>query len=120
MDGRVLHARRVAIGAACGGGGLGLLSAAFYGLLLGQANLARRAIQPLEVGPPPADGRYLPPSGVDSGTPVRLALRQPALHLARDPQGRWNLPPAAGRGGASGGGCGRSASVHSSDVSPGR
>jgi AsmA family protein len=38
---------------------------------------------------------------------VRLALRQPALHLARDERGRWNLPSAgSGRdgGGASGGG----------------
>ena len=33
--------------------------------------------------------------------PVRLTLRQPALHLARDAQGRWNLPWAGG--GASGG-----------------
>jgi len=74
VDGRVLHSKRVAIGAACGGGGLGLLSAAFYGLLLGQANLARRAIQPLEAGPPPADGRYLPPSGSSDAPPVRLAL----------------------------------------------
>ncbi len=36
--------------------------------------------------------------------PVRLALRQPALRLARDAQGRWNLPSAAGSGGAPGGG----------------
>ncbi|TQS40532.1 SGNH/GDSL hydrolase family protein [Cryptosporangium phraense] len=70
MDGRALHVKQVAIGAAYGGGGLGLLSAAFYGLLLGQATLARRAIQPLEVGPPPADGRY----GAADGIPVRLAL----------------------------------------------
>ena len=34
-------------------------------------------------------------------SPVRLTLRQPALHLARDAQGRWNLPWAGG--GASGG-----------------
>lgn len=74
MDGRVLHARQVALGAAYGGGGLGLLSAAVYGLLVGQANLARRAIQPLDVGPPPADGCYLPPSGASDAVPVRLAL----------------------------------------------
>lgn len=38
-------------------------------------------------------------------SPVRLALRQPALRLARDERGRWNLPPAgSGGGGASGGG----------------
>jgi AsmA family protein len=38
-------------------------------------------------------------------SPVRLALRQPALHLARDGRGRWNLPPAGSGGGrASGGG----------------
>ena len=35
-------------------------------------------------------------------SPVRLALRQPVLHLARDAQGRWNLPSTGG--GASGGG----------------
>ncbi|GAA0566262.1 AsmA family protein [Craurococcus roseus] len=39
-------------------------------------------------------------------SPVRLALRQPALHLARDERGRWNLPSAGGGGdgSASGGG----------------
>ena len=40
-------------------------------------------------------------------SPVRLALRQPALRLARDARGRWNLPSAgssAGGGSASGGG----------------
>ncbi len=39
-------------------------------------------------------------------SPVRLALRQPALHLARNAQGRWNLPSAGSGGGgsASGGG----------------
>ena len=35
-------------------------------------------------------------------SPVRLTLRQPVLHLARDAQGRWNLPSTGG--GASGGG----------------
>lgn len=35
-------------------------------------------------------------------SPVRLALRQPTLHLARNTQGRWNLPRKGG-GGASGG-----------------
>ena len=38
-------------------------------------------------------------------SPVRLALRQPALHLARNGRGRWNLPSAgSGGGSASGGG----------------
>ena len=34
-------------------------------------------------------------------SPVRLALRQPALHLVRDAQGRWNLPQVPGGSGAS-------------------
>jgi uncharacterized membrane protein YgcG len=37
-------------------------------------------------------------------SPVRLALRQPALHLARDERGRWNLPSTGSGGGAPGGG----------------
>ena len=38
-------------------------------------------------------------------SPVRLALRQPALRLARDARGRWSLPSAgSGGGSASGGG----------------
>ena len=38
-------------------------------------------------------------------SPVRLTLRQPALRLARDERGRWNLPSTgSGSGGASGGG----------------
>lgn len=37
-------------------------------------------------------------------SPVRLALRQPALRLAQDERGRWNLPSAGGGGSASGGG----------------
>lgn len=78
MDGRVQHAKRVAIGAAFGGGGLGLLGAGFYGLLLGQAIHARRVIQPLETGPPAADGRYFPPAEAGragrAAPPLRLAL----------------------------------------------
>ena len=39
-------------------------------------------------------------------SPVRLTLRQPALRLARDARGRWNLPSvgSGGGGGAPGGG----------------
>lgn len=37
-------------------------------------------------------------------SPVRLALRRPALHLARDEQGRWNLPSVGGGGSAASGG----------------
>ena len=74
MDGR-MHAKRVAVGAAYGGGGLGLLGAAAYGLLIGEASLARRLIQPLEIGPPPADGRYLPHLPTKVAQPARNALR---------------------------------------------
>ena len=68
---RVARARRIAVTAAYGGGGIGLLGAAFAGLLVRQATLARRAIRPLEIGPPPADGVY----GADNpGQPLTMVL----------------------------------------------
>ncbi|MCW2610859.1 MAG: hypothetical protein QOC93_4127 [Actinomycetota bacterium] len=69
--GRAAHARRVAAAAAYGGGGLGLAGMAAYGLLIGQAKLARRAIPRAEVPPPSSDGLY----GTDhEGSPVTLAM----------------------------------------------
>jgi lysophospholipase L1-like esterase len=68
---RVGHARRVAAAAAYGGGGLGLAGVAAYGLLLGQARLARRAIPRATASPPDGDGLY----GADlPGEPLTLAL----------------------------------------------
>jgi lysophospholipase L1-like esterase len=55
---RASQARRIAVAAAYGGGGLGLLTAGAFGLIRGQAAIARRAIgEPTET-PPDADGVY--------------------------------------------------------------
>jgi lysophospholipase L1-like esterase len=69
--GRAANARRVAAAAAYGGGGLGLAGVAAYGLLRGQAKLARRAIPRAEVPPPVCDGLY----GADQpGEPLTAAM----------------------------------------------
>ncbi|WP_010473712.1 SGNH/GDSL hydrolase family protein [Streptomyces sudanensis] len=69
---RARVARRIAAGAAYGGGGAGLLGVAAAGVLLAEVRLARRAVgggvAPL---PPAADGLY--GRGFD-GDPLRLAL----------------------------------------------
>jgi lysophospholipase L1-like esterase len=73
---RATVARRIAAGAAYGGGGIGLIGAAGLGLLLAEAQLARRSVSgvPFSV-PPRADGRY----GKDytlrtDQRPLRLAI----------------------------------------------
>src|SRR6476660_7826515 len=68
--GRVDRARRIATAAAYGGGGGVVLGAGVVGLLLGQAELARRTIPPAEGDPPRCDGRY----GSGDGPPVTLAV----------------------------------------------
>jgi lysophospholipase L1-like esterase len=68
---RVTKARRIAAAAAYGGGGLGLAGAAVYGLLLGQAKLARRAIPPAARTPPDCDGVY---RAELTGEPLILAM----------------------------------------------
>jgi len=67
---RASQARRIAVAAAYGGGGIGLLGVGAYGLLLAEVKLARRWIGVPTSEPPRADGRY----GDGSGTPIRLAL----------------------------------------------
>jgi lysophospholipase L1-like esterase len=69
--GRVASARRVAAAAAYGGGGLGLAGVAAYGLLLGQAKMARRAIPRSTVPPPAGDGLY---GDEQPGTPLIVAM----------------------------------------------
>ncbi|MEU0273753.1 SGNH/GDSL hydrolase family protein [Streptomyces sp. NPDC006307] len=70
---RARVARRIAAGAAYGGGGLGLLGAAAVGVLLAEVQLAKRSVgggvAPL---PPAADGLY--GRGFEGAEPVRLAL----------------------------------------------
>ncbi len=67
---RASRARRIATAAAYGGGGLGLLTAAGWGLLIGQAKLARRWVGPPEAAPPVGDGMY----GYGAGPALTLAM----------------------------------------------
>ena len=67
---RATRARRIATAAAYGGGGLGLLLSAGWGLLLGEAKLARRWVGPPTTTPPVADGVY----GDGDGEPIVLAV----------------------------------------------
>jgi lysophospholipase L1-like esterase len=69
--GRAATARRVAAAAAYGGGGLGLAGVAAYGLLLGQAKLARRAIPRAVLPPPACAGLY---GAEQPGSPITLAV----------------------------------------------
>jgi lysophospholipase L1-like esterase len=67
---RASRARRIAAAAAYGGGGLGLLISACWGLLLGQAKLARRTVGPPNATPPVGDGIY----GEGDGSPLTVGL----------------------------------------------
>lgn len=64
-------ARRIAMAAAYGGGGLGALSAAAFGLVRAEAALARRTIGEPTGEPPDADGVY---GAHHVGEPLTLAL----------------------------------------------
>ncbi|MFJ3903383.1 SGNH/GDSL hydrolase family protein [Streptomyces sp. NPDC090025] len=70
---RARVARRIAAGAAYGGGGIGLLGVAGVGVLLAEVALAKKSVgggvAPL---PPGVDGRY--GRGYGPGEPLRLAL----------------------------------------------
>ncbi|MFF4991984.1 SGNH/GDSL hydrolase family protein [Streptosporangium saharense] len=64
-------ARRIAAAAAVGGGGLTALGAVTYGLLMGEALLARRIVgRPHGMEGPPSDGVY----GDFAGEPVRMVM----------------------------------------------
>ncbi len=71
---RASRARRVMTAAAFGGGSLGALSAALFGLIYGESKLARRRIAPAEQDPPRADGDWKAPGVSDRGTPIVLAM----------------------------------------------
>jgi lysophospholipase L1-like esterase len=55
---RARAARALATAAVYGGGGLGVLGGAFYGVLAAQARLARRVIGPAQYEPPDGSGMY--------------------------------------------------------------
>lgn len=66
---RARRARRIAMAAAYGGGGVGLFGAGAAGLLVAEAKLARRMIgEPTGVAPR-ADGHYRAPFADDGGPP---------------------------------------------------
>ncbi len=67
---RASRARRIATAAVFGGGGLGLLTAAGYGLLYSEAKLARRWVGVPTGEPPKADGVW----GTGDGQEIRLAV----------------------------------------------
>lgn len=74
---RARVARRIAAGAAYGGGSIGLLGAATVGLVLAEVQLAKRSVGNGGHGAPPrADGRYRAPLAerADSGEPLRFAV----------------------------------------------
>jgi lysophospholipase L1-like esterase len=68
---RASRARRIAVAAAYGGGGVGLLTAGLLGLLRAEVALARRAIGESESEAPSADGLHGKDHG---GEPIRFAM----------------------------------------------
>ncbi|MDQ2837101.1 MAG: SGNH/GDSL hydrolase family protein, partial [Actinomycetota bacterium] len=71
---RASRARRVVTAAAYGGGSLGALSAALFGLIYGESKLARRRIAPAELDPPRADGIWTGPGVPAEQPPLVLAM----------------------------------------------
>ncbi|MER7763860.1 SGNH/GDSL hydrolase family protein [Streptomyces sp. NPDC097619] len=71
---RARTARRIAAGAAYGGGGIGLIGAAAVGLVLAEVQLAKRTVGTLAADPPRADGRYGTEFGGPGAEPLRLAM----------------------------------------------
>lgn len=75
---RARVARRIAAGAAYGGGGIGLLGAATVGVVLAEVQLAKRSVgnNGEHAAPPRADGRYggALPERQDGAEPLRFAM----------------------------------------------
>ncbi|MEU4112480.1 SGNH/GDSL hydrolase family protein [Streptomyces sp. NPDC048208] len=72
---RARVARRIAAGAAYGGGGVGLVGAAAVGLLLTEMRLARRHVNNGATGRvPPADGVYGVGYGLSGEPPLKLTM----------------------------------------------
>ena len=74
--GRVRRARKIAVAAAYGGGGIGLIGAGAAGLITAEARLARRTIGQPTGRPPRGDGVYgsLPTAPTWGLGPLRLAM----------------------------------------------
>ena len=88
---RAGRARRIAAAAAFGGGGLGALGAAAYGLLLTEMRIARRVIgQPFGDVGPGGEGDY----GSGVGEPVQLAFIGDSTAVGLGVEHPWETPGA--------------------------
>jgi len=85
---RASRARRIAAAAAYGGGGLGLIVSACWGLLLGQAKLARRVVGPPSATPPVGDGMY----GNGGGRPLTIGVLGDSSAGGLGVQETWQTP----------------------------
>ncbi|MFI7385940.1 SGNH/GDSL hydrolase family protein [Streptomyces sp. NPDC049813] len=77
MSSRARVARRIAAGAAYGGGGIGLLGAAAVGVVVAEVQFARRQVGNHGAAPvhlPSADGLYGRAYGATGAEPVRFAM----------------------------------------------
>ena len=85
---RASRARRMVAAAAYGGGGLGLIVSACWGLLLGQAKLARRVVGPPSATPPVGDGMY----GNGGGRPLTIGVLGDSSAGGLGVQETWQTP----------------------------
>lgn len=87
---RASAARRLATAAVYGGGGLGVLGGAFYGVMRAQAAWARRIIGPAETRPPPPEdvyGAWLP------GEPLSLLVLGDSAAVGYGMESAEDTPP---------------------------
>ncbi|MFE0008980.1 hypothetical protein ACFVZX_20940, partial [Streptomyces erythrochromogenes] len=104
---RARTARRIAAGAAYGGGGLGLVGAAAVGLVLAEVQFAKRTVGTGLGEPPRADGLYGSEFGgpEQSPGPLRLGMLGDSTAAGRGGgPGPATTPARRGPGGAAGGG----------------
>jgi lysophospholipase L1-like esterase len=87
---RASRARRIAAAAAYGGGGLGLIVSACWGLLVGEAKLARRWVGPPSTTPPLPDGVY----GSGDAPPLTLGVLGDSSAAGLGVQEAWQTPGA--------------------------
>jgi lysophospholipase L1-like esterase len=86
---RAGRARRIAAAAAFGGGGVGALGAALYGILVTEVRMARRLIgQPFGHEGPGGDGVY----GAGPGAPIVLAMLGDSTSVGLGVNDPWETP----------------------------
>ncbi|HST81355.1 MAG TPA: SGNH/GDSL hydrolase family protein [Kineosporiaceae bacterium] len=88
---RASRARRIAAAAAFGGGGIGALGAAAYGVLLTEVRMTRKLIgQPFGNAGPGGEGIY----GVGLGAPIQLAFIGDSTAVGLGVDHPWQTPGA--------------------------